>query len=279
MQLASGKHTFELVKYQLGKGGILLNNVKVMESEPVPANLQKKITIVATLLCNLGAVFATKKPLVAGANLRYQPIRLDDKCNQYLTIDKGWLDGKLDMRHFPVGENKFAGVDYLIRDFRTSPLPSCIMLAGPHAKGLLSESVSGIPVNAKADMLFFLHTFHYTRWWSQRRWGEPEEPPILFKYVVNYADGAIADIPVIHGTGVGHWIAEQPRGLKEATVAWAAPFSQDPEKRQAAIYQMPWKNPRPGYKISSINVTYNLVSDEKYGVPAVFGITAGIALD
>lgn len=266
-----------MVKYRQGKGGILLNNVKILESEAVPVNSQKKRTIVTTLLRNLGAVFAGEKWLVAGSNLKYQPLRLGDKCNQFLTTDKGWLDDDLDLGHFPVGENKFAGVNYLIRDFKTSPLPSCIMLAGEQAKGQLAKSVTGISVKKKADVLFFLHTFHQTRSWQPA--DEQKSVPTLFKYVVHYADGKMIDVPVIYGEGVGHWIADEPRGLVNATAAWAAPFPDDPKSRQAVVYQMSWKNPRPAQEIVSIDVKYDEASEEKYGVPVVFAVTAATALE
>lgn len=79
-----------LVKYRQGRGGVLLNNVRVLPSEAAAVNAQKKKTIVATLLRNLGAVFASEKALVAGSNLDYRPIPLDTRCNQYLTASKGW---------------------------------------------------------------------------------------------------------------------------------------------------------------------------------------------
>ena len=55
-----------LVKYRMGEGGIVLNDVKVQESESNPVNAQKKQNIVATLLRNLGATFAGERVLVAG---------------------------------------------------------------------------------------------------------------------------------------------------------------------------------------------------------------------
>ncbi len=155
-----------LVRYKLGKGGIVLNQLRIQASEANPINGEKKQAIVATLLRNMGASFAGEKSLIPGSNLVTTPIPLDDKCNAFLTSDKGWLNGQPDLAHFPVGNQKLAGVNYVIRDFKTSPLPSCIMLAGPGAKGNLPKSVSGIPVVAKADALFFLHTFHTAKTWK-----------------------------------------------------------------------------------------------------------------
>ena len=44
---------------------------------------------------------------------------------------------------------------YVIRDFRTSPLPSCVMLAGPGARGQLPKTVPGLRANCKADVYQF----------------------------------------------------------------------------------------------------------------------------
>jgi hypothetical protein len=38
---------------------------------------------------------------------------------------------------------------------------------------------------------------------------------------------------------------------------------------------MQWSNPRPGEKLSSIDIAYDEKAGNRYGVPAVLGITAG----
>ena len=85
-------------------------------------------------------------------------------------------------------------------------------------------------------------------------------------------------MPVHYGRGVGHWVTPKPQGLPGAAVAWAAPFPSDP-RRQAVVYQMQWSNPRPGEKISSIDVKYDEKVGNRYGVPAVLGITAATIKD
>ena len=82
-----------LVKYRMGEGGIVLNDVKVQESESNPINAQKKQNIVATLLRNLGAAFAGERLVMAGCNVKYTPMPLGDKCTQFLTKEKGWFEG------------------------------------------------------------------------------------------------------------------------------------------------------------------------------------------
>ncbi len=258
-----------LVKYRMGAGGVILNQLRVPASESNPVNGPKKQNIVATLLRNLGATFAAERLIVAGLNMQYTPVPLNEKCTQFLTADRGWLDSKLDLGHLPIGEQKLAGVDYVIRDFKTSPLPACIMLDGPGVKGM-PKAVDGIPVGRKADALFFLHTIHRTKEWRPE--GNKKDPPVLFQYVVHYADGKTAEVPVLYGRGADHWIAQQPQGLPDAAVAWAAPFPKD-GTMQAVVYEMTWTNPRPGVEIRSIDVR----AGEGHAVPVVLAITAATA--
>ena len=189
----------------MGAGGVILNQLLAKPSEAVPVNAQKKQAIAATLLRNLHATFAGGKILTA-TNLKFQPLPLEEQCNQYLTKDRGWFDGGRDLAHLPVGKQDFCGVPYLIRDFRTSPVPSCVMLAGPGARGQLPPAVKGLKAGCKADVLFFLHAFNRTGEWRRQRPEQP--PPVLFKYVVHYADGQTADVPVLYGEGVDHWISK-----------------------------------------------------------------------
>ena len=81
-----------LVKYPMGAGGVILNQLHAKPSEAVPVNAQKKQVIVATLLRNLHATFAGGRVLTA-ANLKFHPLPLEEQCNQYLTKDRGWFDG------------------------------------------------------------------------------------------------------------------------------------------------------------------------------------------
>ena len=256
-----------LVKYRMGAGGIVLNQLRVPASETNPVNGPKKQNIVATLLRNLGATFAAEKLVVAGADMDYAPIPLGDKCNAFLDSARGWFDAKLDLSHLPIGEQKLAGVEYVIRDFKTSPLPACIVLDGPGGKTKSVREVDGIPVGRRADALFFLQTFHRTKEWRPQ--GDQKTPPAVFKYVVRYADGTSAQVPVLYGRGADDWTAETPHGLADAAVAWKAPFPKDATK-QAVAYQMMWTNPRPGEEIRSVDA----VGGAGYGTPVVLAITA-----
>lgn len=259
-----------LVKYSMGKGGLLLCQLNVKDSEPVPENAQKKRAIITALLRNLHATFAGGRVL-STANMRFDPIPLEERCNQYLTKDRGWYEGVRDLSHLPVGDVTLGGVRYAIRDFKTSPVPSCIMLAGPGAKGSLPHEVRGLPVGRRADALFFLHAFNRLAEW---RPSKPEDqPPVLFTYIIHYADGQTAEVPVRYGEGVEHWIQREPRGLKSASVAWAAAFPGDPSGDQAVVYQMQWNNPRPDVEVAALDLVYG-PDGSRWGTPALLAITA-----
>ena len=61
-----------LVKYP--QAGIVLNQVRVSETEANPENAVKKRTLVATLLRNLGAEFAPERLMIPGVNLASTPV-------------------------------------------------------------------------------------------------------------------------------------------------------------------------------------------------------------
>jgi beta-galactosidase len=266
-----------LVKYPMGQGGLLLCQLNIQERESVAENAQKKQNIATTLLRNLGAVFAGSKILVPGEGLKYDPIPLEERCNQYLTKDRGWFDNARDLRHLPIGRTTCGGVQYLIRDFRTSPLQSCVMLSGPGAKGDLPAEVRDLPVSKKAESLFFLHAFKRTRDWQRPRQGDAT-PPVLFKYEVHYAGGTTAEVPVRYGEGAEHWIQKSPAGLSGAIVAWAAPFPDDTSGDQAVLYQLQWNNPNPSLEIQAIDLKYDPSTNGQYGIPALMAITAATSV-
>ena len=68
-----------LMRYNRGKGGIVLNQLNILDQEKLPLNKTKKANITKVLLANMGAVFAGAKTIVAGAGLQYEPVR-DSRC-------------------------------------------------------------------------------------------------------------------------------------------------------------------------------------------------------
>ena len=133
--------------------------------------------------------------------------------------------------------------------------------------------MKGLKASCKADVLFFLHTFNRVKEWHASKAGDVA--PIVFKYVVHYADGQSVEVPVHYGEGVDHWISHSPTGLKSATLAWSAPFPGDKSSDEAVVFQMQWNNPHPDTEIQTIDLLYG-PEGSKYGEPALLGISTGM---
>jgi hypothetical protein len=125
----------------------------------------------------------------------------------------------------------------------------------------------------KADSLLFLHTFHKVCGWQPQP-NNLQPAPAAFRYVVHYADGKTADVPVWLGEGVEHWLSKSPAGPKDAAGAWAAPFPNDKGDEQAVVYQMQWNNARPEVEIAAVEMTYDPAVGDQYGTPALLALTA-----
>jgi hypothetical protein len=269
-----------LMRYNLGAGGIVLNQLNILQSEKLPVNAEKKANIARVLLRNLGAVFAGGKTVVVGAGLKYTPIPFEDgRPNAYLTrkAKTPWFSHRYDLGHIPVGENTFAGVRFALADFRTSPVPSCFMLKG-HGSRAKDSEIKAIKVGRKCDALFFLHALnasHRLRNWKPPRRGD-KTPPTVFQYVVHYADGRSTAAPVVWRRGAAHWLDAKPTALMSAAVAWAAAFEGDASGDKAVVYSMQWNNPRPGVRIESVDLTYG-PDGERWGTPALLAVTAAEA--
>jgi beta-galactosidase len=169
-----------------------------------------------------------------------------------------------------------------LSDFSTSPVPTVFMLQGRGSE-VQDTEIEGIDVGRAADALFFLHTFHPSGsigGWQRRyheairRRRERPEPPIVFQYVVHYADGKQQIVPVVWQAGVGPWVSDSPAALPTAAVAWTGPLR---EKEQAVVYSMQWNNPRPAVSIESIDIISS-PDGPKWGAPAVFAITTANAV-
>ena len=261
-----------MMHYVCGPGGIVLCNLKFQPREELPANALKKQTILATLLRNMKAPFSGGRSVIAGADLEYHAIDLSKQANQYRD-EKGWFgDRRFTFRDLPLGKQKFAGVPYDVYEFATSPVPTVVMLAGKGVPGALPKQVAGIPVGRKADALFFLHAARIDRPMSDQERKQKKRFE-LFRYVVHYADGSQADVPVFSQIGVDHYYQDSPRALPGAQIAWTKPYAATGPA--AVAYAMQWNNPQPEKEIATIDVAYG--PDPSRGVPAVLAITAAAA--
>jgi beta-galactosidase len=260
-----------MMQYPRGKGGLVLANLLFKDSEAVPLNANKKRTIFSTLLRNLQAPFGGGKTVIAGAGLKYTPIDFHVQATQYRT-ERGWFgDKNFTFNGLQTGNQRFAGVLYNIYDFPTSPVPTAIMLGGNGVPNNLPEEVKGVPVNTKADALFFLHT---ARMDNRRNDNELKENKKfeMARYVVNYADGQQEIVPVYAEIDIDDYRQKEPRAIPGAQIAWTKPW--EGTEFTAVAYSKQWNNPRPNVEIKSIDMQYG---PDRRGVPVLLALTAATA--
>ncbi len=256
-----------MLEYPRGAGGIALCNLLFKDSETVPLNAEKKKTILATVLRNLKAPFAGGTAVIAGAGLAYAPIDLSKAANQYRD-EKGWFGEKdTTFAALPTGKQKFAGVVYDIYDFKTSPVPTAVMLGGAGIPNHLPDSVTGIAVNRKADALFFLQAARIDspRSDQERRENRKFE---MARYLIHYADGQTVTVPLYAEIDLDSYRQDTPRPLRGAQIAWTKPYGNG---QTAVAYAKQWNNPRSAVVIATIDFQYGA---DRRGVPALLAITA-----
>ncbi|MBW3636507.1 MAG: hypothetical protein KY445_08595 [Armatimonadetes bacterium] len=263
-----------MMHYPRGAGGIVLVNLLFKESETVPLNAAKKRAILSTVLRNLKAPFGGGKTIIAGANLQYSPIDFGDfkeKLTQYRT-ERGWFgNDRFTFNLFPTGNQKFGGVPFNIFDFPTSPVPTAIMLGGDNVPNGPPLEVKEIPINRKADALFFLHTARLDRRRNAREVSENKKFEMA-RYVVHYANGKQEIVPVLAEIDIDDYRIREPKELPGAQLAWTSAYAGT--EYSAAAYLKQWNNPRPNVAIKSIDMTYG---NDKRGVPVLLAITAASA--
>lgn len=262
-----------MVEYPRGKGTIVLCNLLLKESETVPGNEIRKRNILAALLRNLHAPLGSGKVVIAGGGLDYTPVDLSKHANAYRN-ERGWYgDAKFTLKDIPTGKQTLAGVTFDVYEFATSPVPTVLMLAGNKitAPQPLPDKIEGIEVHRKADALFFLHTARIDKQPSKDdvRKGKRSE---VCRYVVHYADGQTADVPLYLDYNIGDFKVKELPQMPAAQVAWSAPYAGT--EFNAAVYSMQWNNPRPDAEIATVDMVYD---KEHVGVPALIALTAANA--
>ena len=260
-----------MMEYPRGQGGIVLCNLLLKDREDVPANYTKKRNILTTLLRNLKAPFAGGKAIIAGANLNYTPIDLSKSANQYTGEQGCFGDKRLTLKDLPTGRQVMAGVPYEIYEFRTSPVPTILMLGGPRVPGNLKEEIRGVPIGRKADALFFLQAARLDRRMNPREIKERKRFEMA-RYVVTYADGKTEEIPLIAELDLDDYRQKEPKAIPGAQIAWMRPY--DGTDLSAVLYSKQWTNPRPDVEIKTLDLLYG---PDRRGVPALIALTVARA--
>ncbi len=270
-----------LMAYQKGKGGIFLNQLNILGQEVNPDNVNKKAAIVRTTLSNLGAIFSGSKTEVDDAQYTTQALKMADGSFNAYVHQRGkpaWYNGG-DIEGIPVGNKTYAGVDFFLSDFSTSPVPSVYMLSGTGATDQSKKVIKNIAVGKKADALFFLHTYHpavteIDRWRKRvnqaaRRKQNPPANPHCLSYIVHYNDGSKEKIDVLYEEHIGAWDSKSPLPYPQADLGWVGKQSNG---KSAAVWVMKWVNPHPSKDIKHIDIN---AGRRQNGSAAVFAISTG----
>ena len=259
-----------IVEYPMGKGGVLLCNIKFLDSEENIANISKKRSLLSGILHNLKAPFSGGKTIMAGGNLVFTPIDISKQANQFRG-ETGWFGDKAHtFANLPAGKQTLANVTYDIYHFTTSIVPEAIMLGGSNIPGNLPQSVTGIPVNKMADALFFLQAARM----DARRSADEVKNNTRYEmadYVIHYADGSSVNAPIYAEISVDDYLQKSPAPIAKAQIAWTSPYS---DGQQAVAYSMQWDNPHPNVEITSVDLIYG---PDRRAIPALLALTAASA--
>jgi hypothetical protein len=127
----------------------------------------------------------------------------------------------------------------------------------------LPQAVKGIAVRARGRVLHFLHATQYAS----------EEAPLIGTYVVHYADGSSASIPLVYGRDLVDWWQlpgrkGEPTGAK---VAWTGvnEAAELNEGLKIRLFDLAWINPHPEKEIT----TLDMISADKGCDPFLVAVT------
>ncbi len=149
----------------------------------------------------------------------------------------GWTDqGDNDFRNMPLGKIKGAGILFDVIDPAANRGKGCIILSGfgfPHGP----KAVRDIAVNAKARAVYFLHTAAFV--------GTPNP---LGNYLIRYADGTSATIPLLPNRNIADWWNQIAPDEAYSAVTVANALTD-----RVSFFAFEWLNPTPDKEIKSLD--------------------------
>jgi hypothetical protein len=181
-----------------------------------------------------------------------------------------------DLQHLQGGEHSMAGVTFFIEPDDSTSAPTVLGLNG-FGSEVTTRVIRGIPIGEQADSLAFLHAWHERLALRSQPKGDPEQAPVLFEYIVHYADGSEEKIPVVWGLDIDHWQGSSLEDLPDAKLAWHQPVfgkvGGSDRTENIRLYLFEWENPQPASEIESVDMVS--VAPFEYGAPATFAISTG----
>lgn len=187
------------------------------------------------------------------------PAQLDLTARYNARLDEDWhLTGSAanSLATFPAGLIEVAGTQFDVRGI--------VQLASasfPPQRTGYPLAVTNLPVGRSCRALHFLGA---SGWVGGESFGA-----LAGNYVIRYADGATAEVPIRLGQETGDWWREAgQRFANDAThIAWGGVT---PAGREVRLFQHTWTNPRPEAEIVSLD----FVSARRGPAPFLLAITA-----
>jgi len=189
--------------------------------------------------------------------LEFVPIDLTSSFNRGLTDDVagdgrgGWTDqGPRDLRHLPVGRQRFDGVPY---DLGTLQRGAVLLKNDLVKPGPFPDTVT-VPVDDGLDEVYFL----YAAVAPPGLGGDAAKPAEIARVVVTHADDSKVEQPLLLGRHVLEWSFDPPWQVSAALndnnayLAWQGPGGHG---GQVNVYWLRWVNEQPGSRIRSITLT------------------------
>ena len=174
----------------------------------------------------------------------------------------GWTDQgpRTDLRNLQAGDYAWNKVP-----FRVEKGNACFIMKNKQRPSENLPDSGKVDINTKADVLAFLHTG-----------GWQNADTIHSTYVIHYADGTKAEIPVIGGKNILDWTqpAERAAEIKykpEMGLLLQATKVASPKLVQVSIWMLLWTNPHPEKEISTIEVI-----GANQGIPGLIAVSAGV---
>jgi len=154
----------------------------------------------------------------------------------------GWTDQgpDNDLASFPTGDQVFNGIPFGIIKPGENGGRACVFVSNHPARHLPPES-KPVPVNAKLKRLLFLHS---------AGWVSEKQNPQAGEYVVTYASGRQAVIPIIAGDNISDWWSASSKKLPNCECGWSG---MNPSST-VGVYLFEWANPHPEDPIRDITL-------------------------
>lgn len=139
-------------------------------------------------------------------------------------------------------------------------------MTGQKAKkegAIYPDSVKGIRVGQKCRRLHFF---------EGASWGAEANGAKIGSYVLHYADGQRAELPIIYGKEVTDWYLWNAENWRPSTAVpiWTARNRLDTGRRAlVGIYKNTRENPRPSEEVVSID----FISNNRYSAPFLVALT------